>query len=30
VGLVDWEKAITNLEDDIAIAREGRPAPVVK
>ena len=30
VGSVDWEKAITNLEDDIAIAREGRPAPVVK
>lgn len=27
VGDVDWEKAITDLEKDIAIAREGRPAP---
>ncbi len=30
VGDVDWEKAITDLENDIAIAREGRPAPAVK
>lgn len=30
VGEVDWEKAITDLENDIAIAREGRSAPAVK
>ena len=30
VGEVDWEKAIADLEGDIAIAREGRPAPAVK
>jgi hypothetical protein len=30
VGDVDWEKAIADLEGDIAIAREGRPAPAAK
>jgi len=30
VGEVDWEKAIIDLENDIAIAREGRPAPILK